>query len=50
MNTLFKALNLGSLTVPNRIFMAPLTRSRANAEHEPTALMAGITLNEPVRV
>ena len=40
MTTLFSPLNVGSLTVPNRIFMAPLTRCRATAEHVPTALMA----------
>ena len=40
MNSLFKPLKLGALTVPNRIFMAPLTRCRATAEHVPTALMA----------
>ncbi|MEW6131595.1 MAG: alkene reductase [Pseudomonadota bacterium] len=40
MNTLFTPLELGALTVPNRIFMAPLTRCRADAEHVPTALMA----------
>ena len=40
MTTLFSPLTVGSLTVPNRIFMAPLTRCRATAEHVPTALMA----------
>jgi len=40
MNTLFSPLKLGALTAPNRIFMAPLTRCRADAEHVPTALMA----------
>ena len=40
MNNLFNPLKLGALTVSNRIFMAPLTRSRAEAEHVPTALMA----------
>lgn len=37
---LFAPLKLGALTVPNRIFMAPLTRCRASAEHIPNALMA----------
>ncbi len=40
MNSLFSPLELGALTVPNRIFMAPLTRCRADAEHVPTAMMA----------
>ena len=40
MTTLFSPLKLGATTVPNRIFMAPLTRCRANAEHIPNALMA----------
>ncbi len=40
MTTLFSPLTLGALSVPNRIFMAPLTRCRADAEHVPTSLMA----------
>jgi N-ethylmaleimide reductase len=40
MTTLFSPLKFGALTVPNRIFMAPLTRCRADAEHVPTALMS----------
>jgi N-ethylmaleimide reductase len=40
MTNLFSPLKVGALTVPNRIFMAPLTRCRATAEHVPTALMA----------
>jgi N-ethylmaleimide reductase len=40
MTNLHSPLKLGALTVPNRIFMAPLTRCRADAEHVPTALMA----------
>jgi len=40
MISLFTPLKLGVLTVPNRIFMAPLTRCRATAEHIPTTLMA----------
>ena len=40
MATLFSPLQLGAVTVPNRIFMAPLTRCRAGDEHVPTALMA----------
>ena len=40
MTTLFSPLQLGAVTVPNRIFMAPLTRCRAGDEHVPTPLMA----------
>ncbi len=40
MNILFQPLQMGSLTLPNRILMAPLTRSRAEDEHLPTSLMA----------
>jgi len=39
MATLFDALRIGSLTTPNRIFMAPLTRGRATREHVPTERM-----------
>jgi N-ethylmaleimide reductase len=37
---LFQPLQIGPLTTPNRIFMAPLTRCRAEAGHVPGALMA----------
>lgn len=37
---LFAPLKIGALTVPNRIFMAPLTRCRAEPGHVPGALMA----------
>lgn len=40
MKTLFTPLELGALTVPNRIFMAPLTRCRAEDGHVPGALIA----------
>ncbi len=40
MTSLFSPLKLGALTTPNRIFMAPMTRCRADADHVPTALMA----------
>jgi len=40
MPTLFDPLKLGDLTLPNRIIMAPLTRSRAGADRIPNALMA----------
>ena len=40
MPTLFDPLTLGDLELPNRIFMAPLTRCRADAGRIPNALMA----------
>lgn len=40
MTTLFDPLKLGSLELPNRIIMAPLTRCRADAGRVPNALMA----------
>lgn len=40
MTTLFSPLRFGASTAPNRIFMAPLTRCRADDDHVPTALMA----------
>jgi N-ethylmaleimide reductase len=40
MTSLFSPIKFGALTAPNRIFMAPLTRCRADAEHVPTPLMA----------
>jgi N-ethylmaleimide reductase len=38
--TLFTPLKVGSLSLPNRILMAPLTRCRADADHVPGDLMA----------
>ena len=40
MTDLFTPLVVGSLELPNRIWMAPLTRCRAEAEHVPGALIA----------
>ena len=40
MTTLFDPLKLGSLELPNRIIMAPLTRCRADEGRVPNALMA----------
>jgi N-ethylmaleimide reductase len=37
---LFTPLNIGALTLANRMLMAPLTRCRADENHVPTALMA----------
>jgi hypothetical protein len=39
MSTLFSPLQLGSLELPNRIIMAPLTRSRASKGRVPNDLM-----------
>jgi N-ethylmaleimide reductase len=38
--SLFAPSTLGSIALPNRILMAPLTRCRADADHIPTAIMA----------
>ncbi len=40
MTNLFEPLQLGDLTLPNRVVMAPLTRCRASAGRVPNALMA----------
>lgn len=40
MPTLFSPLHVGPLACPNRIWMAPLTRCRTEADHVPGALMA----------
>src|ERR1700761_3229779 len=40
MPTLFDPLTLGALELPNRIIMAPLTRSRAGSARVPNDLMA----------
>lgn len=40
MPNLFDPITLGEITLPNRILMAPLTRSRAGAARIPNALMA----------
>ncbi len=40
MSILFEPLDAGELRLPNRIIMAPMTRSRAGDERMPNALMA----------
>jgi N-ethylmaleimide reductase len=40
MQTLFDPVAVGDLRLPNRIFMAPLTRGRVTQGHVPTPLMA----------
>lgn len=39
MPTLFDPITLGAIEAPNRILMAPLTRTRATPEHVPTEIM-----------
>ena len=39
MADLFTPVQLGALTLDNRVLMAPLTRTRADADHVPTDLM-----------
>ena len=39
MPSLFDPLQLGAITAPNRILMAPLTRARSTRDHVPTAIM-----------
>jgi N-ethylmaleimide reductase len=40
MPSLFSPIQFGAISAPNRIFMAPLTRCRADADHVPTGIMA----------
>ena len=39
MSILFEPLKVGTLTLPNRIIMAPLTRLRGTVDHLPTPIM-----------
>ena len=39
LETLFQPVQLGDIMMPNRIVMAPLTRSRADDDGVPTDLM-----------
>ncbi|ODU20074.1 MAG: alkene reductase [Sphingomonas sp. SCN 67-18] len=39
MPSLFDPIQLGAISAPNRVLMAPLTRGRADRDHVPTALM-----------
>ncbi|HEU4635921.1 MAG TPA: alkene reductase [Edaphobacter sp.] len=59
MPTLFDPIQVGDLHLPNRIFMAPLTRLRGTADHIPTPIMveyytqrtgAGLILSEGIPV
>jgi len=40
MPTLFDPIQVGDLTLPNRVLMAPLTRLRGTKDHLPTAIQA----------
>ena len=40
MTSLFEPITVGDLDCPNRIFMAPLTRGRADRAGVPSAIMA----------
>jgi len=40
MPSLFDPIQLGAVSAPNRILMAPLTRGRSTREHVPTPMMA----------
>ncbi|OGT70808.1 MAG: alkene reductase [Gammaproteobacteria bacterium RIFCSPLOWO2_02_FULL_57_10] len=40
MKTLFEPIQIGDLTLPNRVIMAPLTRCRASEGRVPNAMMA----------
>ncbi|WP_035346950.1 alkene reductase [Edaphobacter aggregans] len=59
MPSLFDSIQLGDLHLPNRIFMAPLTRLRGTADHIPTPIMveyyaqrasAGLIISEGIPV
>jgi 2,4-dienoyl-CoA reductase-like NADH-dependent reductase (Old Yellow Enzyme family) len=39
MTTLFDPIRVGDLDLPNRVFMAPLTRARATEDRVPTDIM-----------
>lgn len=40
MAALFDPIEIGAISCPNRIIMAPLTRARASCDHVPTPIMA----------
>ena len=39
MPSLFDPIQIGEITLPNRVIMSPLTRLRGTPDHIPTALM-----------
>ena len=59
LDALFEPLTIGSLNIPNRVVMAPLTRARADDRHVPTPLQgeyyaqradAGLIISEATAV
>ena len=59
LDALFEPLTIGSLDIPNRVVMAPLTRARADDRHVPTPLQgeyyaqradAGLIISEATAV
>lgn len=50
MTTIFSPVTVGDYNLPNRIVMAPMTRSRANADGTVGALAANIMANVQVLV
>lgn len=59
LDALFEPLTIGSLEIPNRVIMAPLTRARADERHVPTRLQgeyyaqradAGLIISEATAV
>ena len=59
MTTLFDPVQLGAITAPNRVLMAPLTRARATRDHVPTPIMvdyyrqrvsAGLIISEAIGI
>ncbi|QDL90705.1 alkene reductase [Paroceanicella profunda] len=58
-DALFKPMEIGAITVPNRVLMAPLTRNRAQADGTPNALAglyyaqrasAGLIISEATQI
>lgn len=59
MPTLFDPIQLGAISAPNRILMAPMTRARGTREHVPTPIMidyyaarasAGLIISEAIGI
>jgi 2,4-dienoyl-CoA reductase-like NADH-dependent reductase (Old Yellow Enzyme family) len=59
MPSLFDPIKVGDLTLPNRVFMAPLTRLRGTADHVPTPIIgeyyaqrasAGLIISEGIPI
>lgn len=59
MTTLFDPIQLGALSLKNRIIMAPMTRARGTQDHLPTLMMidyyaqratAGLIISEAIGI